>query len=163
MSGKLIHASRKLKPLERNFLLKRVGLAAAGLAGLMVPLGGLLTWAILAKDAGSSYLFVLLLIPALVVGRRLWRWSTPYRRDLFANRVESVIGRVGEFGKGRGIIPIYIGDQVFGVRSDLLETKKVDQPILIEFIRNCSLAVAIDGQSNLDETSDLLVRSQKAT
>ena len=149
MSGTIIHGSRKLKRHERLFLLKHVGLAAAGILALLVLVAALGVWAVTQDDPGGRYLLVLLTPPALLAIRWLWRWATPYRRDLFDNKVESVIGRIGALDLQPGIVPVHLGERIFDVQTALLARKRVDEPILVEFISHSGLAVAIDGKPNL--------------
>ena len=147
--GTLIHGSRRLKRHERAYLLKPVALAV----GAVVALGGgeilLLAWSWWQRDSGAGYLCALLLVPILGGVSTIWRRSRPYRDDLAANRVESVVGRVGALAMAPEILPLRLGDRTFEVHGALLAGKKVDEPIMVEYLPHTGLAVAVDGKSNL--------------
>lgn len=108
-----------------------------------------LAWAVASEDDGLRFLFVLLAVPTLLGIRYLHGLASTYGLDLKANRVQSVVGAVGSLELNADPVPLHLGEHTFYIQAHLLAGKRQGDPIMVEYLTHTSLAVAIDGKSNL--------------
>ena len=147
--GTIIKASRGLRGAERRYLWRRWAAYRGAQAAIGAAVLAFLAWAVLSEDDGLRFLFALLAGPALLGIKHFHHAAGVYAGDLRDNRVESVVGAVGSLDVSPGLVPLYLGERVFYIQSELLTRKRQGEPIMVEFLRHTGLAVAIDGASNL--------------
>ncbi|MBM3269407.1 MAG: hypothetical protein FJZ01_17325 [Candidatus Sericytochromatia bacterium] len=147
--GTIFKGSRALKTRERLYLLRRVVMCRGGQILAIAVVAGLGTWSYLAEDGGLGFIAAILAIPAFLGSFYLQRTLAPYARDLWDNKVESIIGAIGGLDLSPGLVKLHLGEDVYYVQAELLRRKRDGEPIMVEFLRHSHLAVAIDGQSNL--------------
>ncbi|MBI6546662.1 MAG: hypothetical protein HY692_07695 [Cyanobacteria bacterium NC_groundwater_1444_Ag_S-0.65um_54_12] len=148
MGGVVFRGKRALKSRERRYLRRHCFILLGCQLAMLGSYAVFLAWAIASEDIGLRYLSAILLLPLLIIGRHLQRYLRPIYRDLRDNRVESLIGRVGSLVLTTELIPLDLGERTYYVPSRLFDAKKLDQPILIEYLPACGHIISIDGKAN---------------
>jgi hypothetical protein len=142
--GSVLRSLRKLKAAEQRFLFRRL-LAMRGIqASLMLGWFSFLAWGIRADDIGIKFITAVLFLPAFWGARKFGKIVSPLASDLKANRVESIVGKVGALGHTAGLMPIRLGEKTFMIPSELLNAKKVEETIVIDFLPESVEAIAVD-------------------
>ena len=147
--GTIIKASRVLRAAERHYLWRRWAVFRGGQLAIAVSLLAFLAWAVLSEDNGLRFLFALLAGPGLLTIKFLNGPGSTYGRDIKEDRVQRVVGAVGTLDVSPGLVPLYLGEQIFYIQAELLARKRRGEPIMVEFLKHTGLAVSIDGKPNL--------------